>query len=180
MTIACLGWGSLICHPRNLLITGEWKADGPNLPVEFRRRSDDGRLTLVVTEDSAPTRVLWCAMTPETIESCAESMRERECPKRPDWIGWWTKQRHSGHLQAEAIGAWAVHQGLKGVVWAALPPKWNHKNGIAPTQDEAVAYLRGLSGKQFTDARDYIRSAPRQVQTPWRVALESAVSGEDD
>jgi len=44
--IIVLGWGSLIWDPRELKIkNSEWQKDGPNLPIEFARISQDGRLT---------------------------------------------------------------------------------------------------------------------------------------
>ena len=56
MKIACLGWGSLVWRPDNLLIRSEWFSDGPFLPIEFARRSQDGRLTLVIVEKAKPVR----------------------------------------------------------------------------------------------------------------------------
>lgn len=46
--IVIVGWGSLIWNPGNLEAEGQWKNDGPILPIEFSRLSIDGRLTLVI------------------------------------------------------------------------------------------------------------------------------------
>jgi len=46
VTIACLGWGSLIWSPRTLPVSGDWHTDGPHLPIEFSRQAADGRITL--------------------------------------------------------------------------------------------------------------------------------------
>jgi hypothetical protein len=45
MRIACVGWGSLVWDPRDLPVKGAWRPDGPRLPIEFARQSDNGRLT---------------------------------------------------------------------------------------------------------------------------------------
>ena len=46
MKIAVLGWGSLIWDPKELDANNEWNNDGPFLPIEFARISNNGRLTL--------------------------------------------------------------------------------------------------------------------------------------
>ena len=78
MKIACLGWGSLIWRPGNLLIQREWFNDGPLLPVEFVRKSDNGRLTLVITETAKPVRTLWALMTTYNLDEAKESLRKRQ------------------------------------------------------------------------------------------------------
>ena len=59
MKIFFLGWGSLIWFPDNLSKKGEWYRDGPCLPVEFARISNNGRLTLVLYLYADRVRVLW-------------------------------------------------------------------------------------------------------------------------
>jgi len=58
--IACIGWGSLIWDPRDLLVQREWFKDGALLPVEFARQAfKDGvsdyynKKTRLRTEDEA-------------------------------------------------------------------------------------------------------------------------------
>jgi len=35
LKFALLAWGSLVWNPGELKITGDWKKDGPCLPIEF-------------------------------------------------------------------------------------------------------------------------------------------------
>jgi hypothetical protein len=78
MKIACLGWGSLIWRPENLQVQEKWFEDGPILPIEFSRQSDNGRITLIIDEKAKPVRVLWALMTTENLELSIESLKERE------------------------------------------------------------------------------------------------------
>ena len=78
MTIACVGWGSLIWDPRELPILRTWFEDGPLLPVEFARESDDGRITLVLAEDQQLVRSRWALMNVADPVSAREALRRRE------------------------------------------------------------------------------------------------------
>lgn len=78
MRIACIGWGSLIWDPRELLIYGEWQNDGPFLPLEYMRKSKDGRLTLVITETAKPIKTLWILMATNSLETAIVSLLKRE------------------------------------------------------------------------------------------------------
>lgn len=75
MKIAFLGWGSLIWDPRNLQITGSWETDGPLLPVEFARVSQDGILTLVLYPDVS---VLWARAAHRDLQQAIDNLRRRE------------------------------------------------------------------------------------------------------
>lgn len=41
MKIVCIAWGSLIWEPGPLRVASTWRPDGPVLPLEFVRDSDD-------------------------------------------------------------------------------------------------------------------------------------------
>lgn len=60
MKIAILGWDSLIWDPRSLKydVNTGWLTDGPKLPIEFARISNDGRLTLVIKESVVEVQTL--------------------------------------------------------------------------------------------------------------------------
>ena len=167
--IACLGWGSLIWNPGDLPVN-EWREDGPSLPIEFARRSKDGRVTLVIAPGASEVAVLWATLRVTDIEEAIMRLAKREgCPSHR--IGRWPGPAGVG---SDRVGAWARDRGLAGIVWTALPANWNQVEGQVPTMAELLDYLRGLDGPTGAAAEDYIRSAPRQIQTGFRPELEAA------
>ena len=46
-----------------------WLEDGPWLPIEFARRSKDGRLTLVCLPDGPRVQTRWCVLDQPDMES---------------------------------------------------------------------------------------------------------------
>jgi len=172
--IACLGWGSLVWNPRELRIAGgrnAWNNDGPYLPVEFARQSQCDRVTLVLLRQGPLAQTLWAEMLDDDLEAARSSLALREGTPGNKPIGVWPSQERYPHV--ETIAAWAVTKGLEGVVWTALGPKFNKKNGRIPTADEVVTYLRRLvEDRTSTCAEEYIRRTPPQVRTPYRTAIE--------
>lgn len=175
MTIACLGWGSLIWQPKNLPVReADWFTDGPELPVEFARHSGENRITLVVMKDGPAVPVLWCKLPFDTLAEAASVLKERETTK-PEWIGRWPNDSEETYLHDKVIEGWARTKGLSGVVWAAIPPKWDGKNGCIPSLANALAHLRSLGREEAKPAIEYVLRAPAQIETPYRAALEKAV-----
>src|SRR5690348_7606352 len=82
MTIAILGWGSLIWNPRDLPISGKWQQNGPILPIEFSRISDNGRLTLVIDEHYGVDVSTCYTLSPRpTLSEAVTDLQRREgCP----------------------------------------------------------------------------------------------------
>lgn len=170
--IVCIGWGSLIWDPRGLPVMGRWFTDGPRLPVEFSRQSQGGHITLALTENAEPVPTLWTELNASSVDQAAEVLRVREGPTRAAWIG-----RHPGGPNptspvALVIAAWCSERGLDGVVWAALPPQFGGSERI-PTADEVVSHLRQLRGDARTTAEQYVRCAPAQVRTQYRLQIET-------
>lgn len=176
MKIACLGWGSLIWNPGNLQVKKQWCTDGPVLPVEFARQSNNGRLTLVITPEAIPVPTLWSLMTTKDLDIARESLRERE------GIGPKSAGRFIGLVVAglpapadavsQSVASWMYEQQLDAVLWTHLPPKFNGRR-IAPTVTEALHYLSTLEGEQASAAVEYIRRAPAQIATRYRTAIEA-------
>jgi hypothetical protein len=173
MKIACLGWGSLVWNPGVLRCIDDWRDDGPELPLEFARTSQDGRLTLVLVAGAQAVSTLWTELDYTKPLHAQEALAGREgCSLSA--IGLWPgKAPEHGPGVVDAIAKWAAARGIDAVVWTALRPKFNNVDGQAPeSAAAAVAYLRQLDGKSQARAREYIERAPAQVRTPFRHAFE--------
>jgi hypothetical protein len=177
MTVACLGWGSLLWRRENLPVVEPWHEDGPNLPIEFARQSDDGRITLVVAAGAPVCAVLWARLAVDTLEEAkrALSMREgRGVNLRR--VAHWSRTDASLCAEANAVGAWALaKQDIEAVVWTALGPRFRGESGRVPDEREVVAYLGELKGRVREDAEKYVRCAPVQIRTRHRQAIETAL-----
>jgi hypothetical protein len=176
--IACIGWGSLIWDRRNLDVDGEWRADGPALPVEFARQSSDGRITLVLVKGFTSVPTLWSTFNTRDLARARESLRQREGVPRSragDLIAHWRRGENPASDPHATISAWAAGNNLGAGVWTNLPPKFDGIDGRVPTENEVVGYLQTLTGKKRTAAEQYVRRAPRQIGTAYRRAIEKSL-----
>ena len=174
MKIVCLAWGSLVWCPRDLKVAGTWQPDGPELPIEFARTSDGGkgRLTLVVTPGAVCVTTLWSFLDYPTGESARAALRQREGCRLRD-AGIWPAVDASRWFCADVIGEWAESHGFDHVIWTALPPKFDHQDGVPPPSAQAaIEYLASRDPKVRQDADGYVRRAPKQVRTLFRAAFE--------
>jgi len=164
MRIACLGWGSLVWDPRELPVLRTWFEDGPLLPIEFARESNDGRITLVLAEDQSLVRSLWALMSVPDHASAREALRAREgipSENLKKHVGLWTRETGANGFCADAIGQWAEGLGLDAVVWTALPPGLHKARGIVPRIDEIILRLHRLTPAASRNAENYVRRALR-------------------
>lgn len=170
--IAFLGWGSLIWNPDSLAphIT-HWRSDGPLMSVEFCRTSQDGRLTLVEVDCVPPVPVLWTTSLLADSAAAAEALRRRE---RCGLVDINVAFRGEAGTNPE-IEAWMCRTGIDSVVWTGLPAKFDGRVGHAPSQVQALQYLRGLPAEAAYRAEEYVRRAPAQIRTPFRTAFELAL-----
>lgn len=132
-----------------------------NFPV-----GDQGELATAVSMDAPPSKVLWALLRAESVQIACAAMREREqIPKeRQDGIGVYV----ANSTDLGVLGAWCAQRQTDAVIWTALPPRFEGEEGLIPTADDAVAYLKGLSGETLAHARDYIERVPDQIATPYR------------
>lgn len=168
---ACLGWGSLIWEPGDLPIYHEWHEDGPKMPLEFARKSSDGRMTLVVCERGTVCSTLWNTLSSTSLEEARQALANREGLPSTKNAAFWTCDSSSGHLGAELVGAWANK--LAGVVWTGLPPKSpvTKQNNDYPSVEDVISHLGGLSGHSAARAEEYVRQAPDQIATAYRARI---------
>lgn len=190
MSIACLGWGSLIWDPRDLMIERTdpvekaWSLDGPLLPVEFARHSSGNRLTLVLVPGRRTSQVLWANLLVQGLEVAKRNLAIRECrrPGHPieeelvqrfisQWCGYWSLRCSKGNC-AEVVGEWARIHELSAVIWTDFPPRFRKTDGVVPSSDEALEFLRSRSPQEQENAKTYITQTPKQVATPYRAEIE--------
>lgn len=178
MRIACLGWGSLVWDPRTLPVQRYWFTDGPFLPIEFARQSSGGGITLVITPGAREVRVLWALMTVTNAAEAVAALASRE-GVRPEntsrFIGWCesnTSDTESSDQISSSISSWARILNIDSVIWTWLPPKFGHEARV-PRVDEVITFLRSRTPAASSRAEEYIRRAPRQIDTEYRRKIEA-------
>lgn len=165
MRIACIGWGSLIWDKRELNVDDNWKTDGPNLPVEFARQSNNGRMTLVICE-AKTVRTLWTTFNTNILDDAIDSLRKREQTTIQNIHSISTKGIVTG--VPAIISEWLVQKGLDAAIWTGLRPKFNNADGVKPTLKEVIEYLKKLNGTALQNAKEYIQRTPSQIETEYR------------
>ncbi len=173
MNIVVLGWGSLIWCPKNLLVSSKWKTNGPELPVEFARISQDGRLTLVLLPNANPIPVLWAQMDTDNLDEARENLKKREGTIR-DRIGFIDltyNKTQSGIVNTKGIRTWAQERAIDAAVWTDLRSNFESKYR-ALNNINVISYLNKLKMADRKLAEEYIRKAPHQIITPFRSVIE--------
>lgn len=177
MNFICLGWGSLVWCPKTLPVSGAWSIDGPELPVEFARESKDRRITLVICEGVPAVRTLWAVLQVATLAEAMKALAVREGigdDNIKHSVGHWSPEKRSKGRAADIVAAWAEGREVDGVVWTALKPRMA---GVqrTPSVIEVINHLSSLKGVERDVAEEYVRLAPRQITTPYRLAIEEAL-----
>ncbi len=155
MTIAIIGWGSLIWCPGALRIKSRWRREGPRLPIEYARISADGRLTLVIHEanveqkKSDDVQAYWAVSSCEATKDAIENLRQGE-HTRKEYIHCLLSTGETCHGQiAETISSrmaewFARNSDVGAPVRTALPSNWTEKRGKPFNPADAVIYIREL------------------------------------
>lgn len=169
MNIVCIAWGSLLWKPQPLQLASNWHPDGPRLPIEFVRQSDDSpELALALCERAQPMPTYYAYLATRDLDSARAMLgaREKITPARPDWIG--SIPPRDGARTDARIAAWLARKGIDAAVWTALPPKSGGVNGRVASVHELLAWLDSLQGEERAGAEEYIRRTPAHIDTAYR------------
>lgn len=172
--IAFIGWGSLIWDPRELPIAAHWNTDGPEIRVEYQRQSRDGRLTLVLSPEAQLVRSLWAQYDGTDLHSAQASLAGREgisLTNAGRLVGVWERGDPSPQC-LPSLDRWAEEKSAVAVLWTALLPRFDGNTVESVSLDEALSYLRVLTGTQRIAAEEYVRRTPQQIATRFRKQIE--------
>lgn len=183
MKIAVLGWGSLIPHPtkggKTLRIKGRWYYDGPVLPIEYARISGSNELTLVLHPKVKRVRTLWAHSMFDNLNKAIRNLRDRErIPIKATYrIGYVSIpdckiNSNAVHCVRGVVRKWALKKDIDAVIWTDLPENFQDKLRVDFSENEAITYLRNLTGPARDRARQYIQETPKQVVTRLRLRIE--------
>jgi hypothetical protein len=182
MEIAVIGWGSLIWCPGSLRIKTKWRSDGPKLPLEFARISQDGRLTLVIRPGAEKQPTYWAISEFDNLDDACQNLREREGCATPH-IHWVTAKNGAADdvppMVVKAVSGWRTTRELDAAIWTGLTTNWKEKRGGRDfTHKDAVRYLQELESERdrakstYDRAREYVENTPPLIQTKVRRAMQ--------
>lgn len=177
MKIAILGWGSLIWQPKELKYKKGfgWNKNGPFLPIEFSRISNNGRLTLVIDKNAAKVQTLYAISAYQNLDKVILDLVKREETSK-ERIGWYNKTEDNFFSEdfefKDNIKEWISHTDYDAVVWTNLGKRFKDKIKKEHNLENVIEYLEQLTGNTKVIAEEYIRKAPQQIKTAVRKEIE--------
>lgn len=135
MKIIYLGWGSLIWNLEKLSVRGNWIKSDLKLPLEYSRKSQDGRLTLVIDKKNGRLNNIWYINSKENnLNHAIKALKEREKTNLENigYISYKNKIRSklTNELN-EKIMEWMIKNKFQAVIWTDLQNNWNFTNKLA-------------------------------------------------
>lgn len=164
--------------------SGDFRSNGPILPIEFSRVSKDGRVTLVIDPTAAEIQTHWIPLRASTYMEAVSELGIREKIEPAMWLRWVGLETRAGDTfrQGESdsrvrrsIETWLERQTLDGVVWTALPFRGPNGEAERPSCDRLLDHLNSLEGEARRRAEEYIRRAPESVRTSNRNRFEASL-----
>lgn len=171
MKIAVICWGSIFWDKGSLKTQGEWKKDGPELPLEFSRISSHGkskeRITVVLNESGRPCVTYWDLMAATDLKTARNNLRDREGTVTDD-IHFFTKGQNPLSVEAVQIESWLVsHPEIDAVVWTGLTSNWSEFRNNDYSAGDLIQYLDSKKNS-IAKIKEYFEKAPPQIQTAGR------------
>ena len=188
VTVALLGWGSLIWDPRPEFDQWHeaWRPDGPRLNLEFSRISQTrhGALTLVIDPlRGVPNTVTYSVSRRNRLDDVIHDLARREGTNIGN-IGHVCRLPNSLSCRdagsGKVIAAWAAARNIDAVVWTDLPSNFEQKTREPFSLDAAIRYLERLDPTGRAEAARYIRRAPLSISTPLRRAVAAEAWNTDE
>lgn len=182
MKIAVLGWGSLIWDMERefSVVYSEWLSDGPILPIEFARVSSKYPLTLVILEGSKNVRTLWNIVSANSLNVAIQSLSSREglpSTKNISFIDCLnnTSSTTINSSHESILKQWCIEQKCDALIWTGLTSNFTKKTSKVLNIENVLYYLNNLTLDRKFLAKEYIFSAPSQIQTGFRKQIEEFI-----
>ncbi len=168
MKIAVICWGSLFWDKGSLKTMGEWKNDGPELPLEFCRLSSFGkskeRVTLVLDEASTLCTTYWDLMVATDFKTARNNLRDREGAVT-DEIHSFTRNQNPLSIIDQQIERWlSQHPEVDQVIWTGLTSNWEKFRRVQFSAEDFVLYLNSKKDS-ISEIKKYFDKAPPQSKT---------------
>jgi hypothetical protein len=175
--IAVISWGSTYWDKGSLKTLGNWKDDGPELPLEFCRISSQGRskerVTLALNEGSAMCVTYWDVIASSDLKTARNNLRDREGAVTDD-IETFTRGQNPLSASAVQIDKWlADHSEIDAVVWTGLDSNWSKYRGVKFSAEDLIQYLDSKKSsiaktkESFDKAPEHIQTLGREVFKKW-------------
>lgn len=168
MKIAVIGWGSIIWDKGSLKTTGDWRHDGPELPLEFCRISSPGkskeRLTLVLSEIGTKCITYWDLMAATDLKTARNNLRDREGAVTDD-IEIYLRDQNPLSRAAVHMESWLKgHPEVDAVIWTGVSSNWRLLRNKDFSKEDLIQYL---DSKKSSIARikENFDKTPEQLQT---------------
>ena len=138
---------------------------------EFTRVSSNNRVTLIIEENSSPVRTLWSLMLHSNLDDCINALMTREGTTKEN-IHYTSVNDTSEDNIKSTIKKWLSEKNIVSAIWTGLSysKKTNNKR---PALRDIVKHLEQLAGNERRFAEEYIRNAPRQIDTEYRREIEN-------
>lgn len=174
MDIAIIGWGSLLHNNKALNISGDWKFDGPRLPLEFAYISKNKSLTLTINPVSPSIQTPWGLASFDSLNSAISSVAS-QLRVDVEEIGCFSKEKSGSkkmtpYMENEMLN-WLVEKNLDKVLWLNRRTNFQEVTGSEFSLDNAIDYVIGLGKNEALEMEENVISTPEQIETPLRDRL---------